>query len=517
MSAQANAILDQVPSILGRPPDDPLVSEPAPIDVDAIVEHALRAHKAIQTWPEERIDKLLQALAECVSAHAEELASTAVQETGLGNVADKTLKNRFASLDVYHSLVGQVGQGRLWMDKRRKVTTLASSVGVVFGLVPATNPTSTFIFKVLICLKGRNAVILSPSRRALGVSTRLGMLVQEVLRAHDAPTDLVQWVRVSPSRATAIAFMEHAGVSFILATGGPTMVKAAYHSGKPAIGVGPGNAPVLICADADLSHAASSIVRSKSFDHGIVCCSEHNLVVVKDCVHTFSKALERQGVAVLSEVETASFLWSMIDPVSNRLKPEFHGQSATELAACIGIRRAYPITLLVVPTEAVCASNPLAVEKLAPILSLFTVTDEQAGMQVCGDLLALDGLGHTAIIHTRTNALVEAFSVRMPVSRILVNAPGTQGGIGMVTGLIPSLTLGCGTFGGTSTTDNVTYTHLLNVKRVAYYRLPRTLPVVCSIRPWWRVDYLWHKGLAFVSMPFQRSRDWLRRLLHQHS
>lgn len=517
MSAQANVILDPVPSLSGCPPADTLVSGSETSDVDAIVERALRAHNAIQTWSEARIDRLLQALAERLSDHAEELARAAVQETGLGNVADKTLKNRFASLGIYHSLRGQLGQGRLQMDKQRKVVTLASPVGVVFGLVPVTNPTSTFIFKVLICLKGRNAVILSPSRRALGVCTRLGRLVQDVLRAHDAPVDLVQWVGANPSQAMALAFMQHPGVSFILATGGPAMVKAAYHSGKPAIGVGPGNAPALICADADLSHAASSIVSSKSFDHGIVCCSEQHLVVVKNCVQPFMEALQRQGAAVLSGGETASFLDSMVDPVSHRLKSEFQGQSAAELAAGIGIRRTYAITLLVIPTEAVCASNPLAVEKLAPILSLFTVADEQAGMQMCEDLLALDGSGHTAIIHTRTNALVETFSLRMPASRILVNTPGTQGGIGMTTGLIPSMTLGCGTFGGTSTTDNVTYTHLLNLKRVAYDRLHTTLPVGCSRHPWLPGDHLWHKGLEFASTPFQHSRAWLCRLLHQHS
>ncbi len=466
--------------------------------VNAMVESAVRAQQAFQDWPEQRIDQLLQALAECVSSHAEDLAMAAVQETKLGNVADKTAKNRFASLQVYRSLVGQVGQGQLSRDTRRKVTALASPMGVVLGLVPATNPTSTFIFKVLICLKGRNAVILSPSQRAHGVSNQLGELIQTVLREQGAPPGLVQWIPSNNSRATALASMEHPHIAFILATGGPAMVKAAYRSGTPAIGVGAGNAPTLICADANLKHAADCAVRSKSFDHGIVCCSEQNLVVVQSRAQAFRAALEQQGAAVLSEEETTSFLDVMVDLVSHRFKPHVKGQAAADLAAQVGIWRPYPIRLLVIPTGEVSATNVLAVEKLAPILSLFTVADESMGMEVCQQLLALDGLGHTAIIHTNTNALVEVFAARMPASRILVNAPGTQAGIGMTSGLLPSLTLGCGTFGGTSTTDNVTYSHLLNIKRVAYYSVPNTDVGPEGSRTWLRPDLLVKAGMGVL-------------------
>lgn len=494
---------DVVPDYPIEQPDT-LLANTEDTDVDAMVERAVHAQKEIQDWPEERIDRLLQALAEKVSTHAEELAIAAVQETKLGNVADKTAKNRFASLEVYRSLVGQIGQGRLSLDKRGKVTALASPVGVVFGLVPATNPTSTFIFKVLICLKGRNAVILSPSQRALGVSNRLGELIQMVLREQSAPAQLVQWVRSKNSRTTAITFMEHPNISFILATGGPAMVRAAYRSGTPAIGVGAGNAPVLICADANLKHAAGCIVMSKSFDNGIICCSEHNLVVVQSCVRAFKEALEKQGAAVLSEVETLAFLKAMVDLSRNRLKSQVNGQFAADLAAQVGILRSYPIKLLVIPTGDVSEKNPLAIEKLAPILSLFTVADEHVGMQVCQQLLALDGMGHTAITHTHNTALIEAFAASMPASRILVNAPGTQSGIGMTSGLIPSLTLGCGTFGGTSTTDNVTYSHLLNIKRVAYYRAPRRLVVPACMIPLLRPDHLLKEGLTFLRLHFHR-------------
>jgi acetaldehyde dehydrogenase / alcohol dehydrogenase len=459
-----------------------LLAEATDTYVETIVGRAVAAQKEFQTWSEEATDTLLQTLASRVYQHAEALAIATVQETGMGNVRDKTAKNRFASLGIYRSLEGRVGQGRLAVDRRNKVMTLASPVGVVFGLVPATHPVATFIFKVLITLKGRNALILSPSRRAAGVSHQMGELVQQVLREQGAPPDLVQWVDAKQSRTTASAFMAHPGVSFILATGGPALVKAAYQSGTPAIGVGAGNAPVLVCADADLNEAASNIVMSKAFDNGLACCSENNLVVVQSRVEAFKVALEQHGAAVLSADETQRLLDVIVDPTTNRLHSSILGQTATEIAECAAISRSSPIQLLVVPTHEVSEHNPLAREKLAPLLSLFSVVDEQAGMRVCEELLALEGAGHTAIIYTRTSRLTQEFGARMPASRILVNTAGMQGGSGIVTGLIPSMTLGCGTFGGTSTTDNVTYTHLLNVKRVAYSIPSSSIPILSSLK-----------------------------------
>lgn len=218
--------------------------------------------------------------------------------------------------------------------------------------------------------------------------------------------------------------------------------------------------------------------------------------MVQSCVVTFKEALEKQGATVLSEEERGAFLNVMVNPTRNRLKSQVNGQLASDLAALAGICRTYPINLLVVPTENVSETNPLAVEKLVSILSLFTVADEHIGMRVCEELLALDGLGHTAIILTNSSALIEAFTARMPTRRILVNAPGAQGGIGMTSGLILSLSLGCGTFGGTATTDNVTYSHLLNIKRVAYYTQPSTLSSVVLMK----------KGMAFLDLYMRRAR-----------
>jgi acetaldehyde dehydrogenase/alcohol dehydrogenase len=267
--------------------------------------------------------------------------------------------------------------------------------------------------------------------------------------------------------------MRHRQVGLVLATGGPAMVQAAYRSGTPAIGVGPGNAPVLISADADVGHAARSAVLSKSFDNGLICGAENNLVVEASVRARLIEELERHGAAVLAAEETERFLRAAVDPQTRRFQPRIIGQDAATLAELARIQRRYPIQLLVIPTGAVAAENYLAAEKLAPVLSLFMVADADEGLKVCRRLLEIDGRGHTAIIHTQDVDLIQRFAAEMPASRILVNSPGTQGVLGLTSGLTLSMTLGCGTFGGTSTTDNVTYRHLLNIKRIAYYRPER--------------------------------------------
>jgi acyl-CoA reductase-like NAD-dependent aldehyde dehydrogenase len=442
-------------------PADPIVGE--------LIARALPAQRLIEDWSEARIDALLLALAQSIADRAEALAIATVAETGMGNVRDKTLKNRIASLGIYEQLVGRIGHGELSFDRQRQVAEIASPVGVVVGLIPATHPVATFIFKVLIAIKGRNALILSPSHRAQQVSNQVGALIQRVLRRHGAPADLVQWVQSHSSRQITADLMSHPRTGLVLATGGRAMVKAAYRSGTPAIGVGVGNAPALIMADADIGHAAQSAVRSKAFDNGLICGAENHLVVEASARAQLIAELERHGAAVLTPDEAAGFLREALDPQTQRFTREIVGQSAAALAERACIRRPYPIQVLVIPTALIGAEHALAAEKLAPVLSLFTVADAQEGLSVCRALLAIEGAGHTAIIHTRNHALIERFAATMPASRILVNSPGTQGVIGLTTGLPASMTLGCGTWGGTSTTDSISYTHLLNIKRVARY------------------------------------------------
>lgn len=432
--------------------------------VDAAVARAVAAQVVLAGWPEARVEALLDAIAGAVADQAEELAAATVAETGIGNVADKTFKNRFASLEVNRALQGRPGIGPRPPDDRG-VTEIASPMGVVLGLIPMTNPVATLVFKTLICLKARNALIVSHHPAAAGVGARTVALVAGVLAEHQAPVDLLQSVERASRTRTAM-FMRHPQVSLILATGGTAMVRAAYSSGTPAIGVGSGNVPALVCADADPVAAAAAVVESKAFDHGIICGSEDNLVVEANVAGPFQAALERAGAAVCTPEETARVAAAAFDP-DGHLRREVLGQPASAIADAAGVRRDGPVRVLVLPLSMDQLDGPLGREKLAPLLSLFTVDGTGQGVEVCKRLLANQGAGHTAVIHTGDQALQQRFAEEVPASRVLVNGPATHGCIGVGNGLTPSLTLGCGTFGGNSTTDNVTYTNLLNVKRLA--------------------------------------------------
>jgi acyl-CoA reductase-like NAD-dependent aldehyde dehydrogenase len=447
------------------------VTDPDP-DVDESVSRAQRALRAFEDWTDERIDGLLGQIAEAVAAHAEELAAATVKETRLGNVPDKTLKNQMASVGVYRALAGRPGRGALATHADRAVTELASPAGVVFALIPMTNPVATAVFKTLIALKGGNALILSFHRAALGVGNATGTLIRGVLEQAGAPADLVQWIQKRSSRKKTAMYLGHPGVSLVLATGGAGMVRAAYSSGTPAIGVGPANTPTLVCADADPDQAAQAVVMSKSFDNGLICGAEHNLIVEQPLRERFVEALERAGAAVLTPEETARAMAAAIDPATGTWRPQIIGQDAQRIAGMVQITRAHPIRVVVAPTDDASPANPLAGEKIFPVLSLFTVATADEGIALARRLLEFHGAGHTAGIHTRDPALIERFARAIPAGRILANSPSVQGVVGLTSGLEPSFTLGCGTFGGNSTTDNVSYRHLLNIKRLAHFVPP---------------------------------------------
>lgn len=443
-------------------------------DVTDMVSRAQGALRAFESWTDDRIDGVLKAVAEAIAAHAGELAEATVRETKMGNVPDKTTKNHMASLGILRSLAGRPGRGPMGVPDDRKVTEIASPAGVIFALVPMTNPVATAVFKTLIALKGGNALILSFHRAALGVGNRTGELIRGALQAAGAPTDLVQWVRQRSSRRKTAMFLGHPGVSLVLATGGAGMVRAAYTSGTPAIGVGPANTPCLVCGDADPMVAARAIVMSKSFDNGLICGAEHNLVVDRAVRDALVGALEQAGAAVLSPHETVVFGKVAVDPGTGGFRPQVIGQAAQAIAGYMKITRPYEIKVLVVPTEDATSANPFAGEKIFPMLSLFTVDGPDAGIALCRTLLELHGAGHTAVIHSKDPAVIDRFGRAMPAGRILVNSPSVHGVVGVTSGLEPSFTLGCGTFGKNSTTDNVGYRNLLNVKRLAHYVEPAT-------------------------------------------
>src|SRR5262245_17371581 len=315
--------------------------------VDATVARAVDAQAELAGWSEDRVEALLDAVAKAVADRAEELAAATVAETGIGNVADKTFKNRFASLEVNRTLQGRPGIGPRPPDDRG-VTEIASPVGVVLGLIPMTNPVATLVFKTLICLKARNALIVSHHPAAAAVGARTVELIGEVLAAHGAPVTLLQSVERASRTRTAM-FMRHPQVSLILATGGTAMVRAAYSSGTPAIGVGSGNVPALVCADADPVAAAAAVVESKGFDHGIICGSEDNLVVDTAVGTPFLAALEAAGAVVCSQEETARVVAVAFDPGDGHLRRDALGQSAQAIAEAAGVRRDRPIRVLVMP------------------------------------------------------------------------------------------------------------------------------------------------------------------------
>lgn len=432
-----------------------------------LVDRAAAAQREFAPWPEARVDALLGAIAGELAGRARDLARACVDETGIGVVEDKVTKIRFGSLGVYAGLQGRPSVGTPQPVAQCRRTEIPASMGVVLGLIPLTNPVSTIAFKTLICLKARNALIYSCHHKALGVGNQTGAIIQDVLRAHGAPPDLVQWVRERTSRRKTGMLMHHKGVAFILATGGPSLVKAAYSSGTPTIGVGAGNAPVLVAADVDPAAVARTVIASKAFDNGVICASENNLVVEAAVEKPFVAALEGEGAAVLTAAEKARFV-AQVWGDEGALDKAALGKPAADLAARAGVERPHPIRLVVVPATADELRGPLGREKLAPIVSLFTVPNADEGVRLCQRILEGEGRGHTAVIHSRSRELIERFAREIDASRIIANMGSTQAAIGLGSSLAPSLTLGCGTFGGNSTTDNVTYTHLVNLKRLVW-------------------------------------------------
>ena len=435
-------------------------------ETDEMIAWAMEAQQEFVKWPENKIDLLLKEIAQIISIHAKELAEINVADTKIGVVEDKIVKINFACHEILETLLNHQGIG--FLPGGTQVQEIASPMGVIFGIIPITNPVSTIVFKTLICIKARNALIFSCHRDALHLGNRVGELIQEALDRHKAPKKLIQWISKRSDRKKTAMFMRHKNISFILATGGPSIVQAAYSSGTPAIGVGAGNAPVLICENANLADAAQFIIQSKSFDNGVICGSENNLVVVQSIREKFIEQLEYFGAHILSQNEKEKFRKLFFDVESQQIKREFIGKLAKYIAQSLDIPFKNPPRLLIVSAEENELIGPLGREKLAPVLSLFTVDNTKNGFMLCKQILEQQGIGHTAVIHTRDKDIARQFGLEMPASRILVNASAAQGCIGIKTGLIPSMTLGCGTFAKNSTTDNVTYTNIFNIKRLAF-------------------------------------------------
>jgi acetaldehyde dehydrogenase (acetylating) len=435
-------------------------------EVRQLLQSAKQAQTIVEEMSQEEIDRIVQSMAQAAEQAAEHLAAMAAEETGYGNRADKKAKNLFAARDVYQAIRHLKTVGIIRRDEQNKVWEIAQPVGIIAGIVPSTNPTSTVIFKSLIAVKARNAILFSPHPAAARCTAEAAAHMQRAAEQAGAPAGLISCL-VQPTLQATQELMTHKLTDLILATGGAGMVKAAYRSGKPAYGVGPGNVPVYIHASADIAEAVRLIVASKSFDYGTICASEQALVVDRQVKEQVTAELVRQGAYLLDEREKQK-LESVI-MANGGLNPRIVGKPAQMIAELAGFTVPSGIRVMVAEEEHIGKAHPLSIEKLSPILAFYTVNDWQEGCHVCRQLLELGGLGHTLGLHCRDEKVIEAFGLKKPASRIVVNSGTTFGGIGASTGIFPSLTLGCGSFGSNITSDNIGPQHLLNIKRVAFH------------------------------------------------
>jgi acetaldehyde dehydrogenase (acetylating) len=436
----------------------------------ALARQARQAQLRLAELSQEQIDAIVDAMATAATRQAEAFARLAVEETGYGVVADKVQKNLFASEKVYRFIRPMRTVGVLRRLDDRKVVEIAEPFGVVAAVIPSTNPTSTAIYKILIALKARCAVILSPHPAAVKCITRVAEVMLDAARQGGAPEGAVSWMRTVTIEGTQ-ELMKHRDVAVILATGGMGLVRAAYSAGKPAYGVGPGNAPAYIERSADLRKAVRDIVTGKTFDNGVLCSSE-NAVVVDESV---SEEVKREFVAqhgyFLAPQETEAVAKVLVSP--QRLpNPALVGKSAVFIAEKAGLTVPADTRVLLAPLGGVGRDYPLSIEKLCPVLAFYVVKDWREACERCKEVLRYGGMGHTMAIHSRNDDVILQFGLEKPAFRIVVNTPTTHGSIGLTTGLDPAMTLGCGGWGGNITSDNISPMHLVNVKRLAYETAP---------------------------------------------
>ena len=427
---------------------------------------AEKAQKILSGFSQEKLDQIVESVAKAFSAAAAELAEMAVRETGFGNREDKTTKNRFASETVASAIRNTRCVGVLKEDPKEKLWEIGVPVGVICGIVPSTNPTSTVCYKSLIALKSGNAIVFSPHPKAIGCTMRAAEIVAEVAEKAGAPKGVVSCLSI-PSIAGCQELMGAGEVKLILATGGPAMVKAAYSSGKPAIGVGAGNGPAYIHHTADVEKALSCILRSKTFDNGTVCASEQSIIVERKLEEKVRNAAKGMGYYFMSEAEAGTLAKFLFRP-TGALNPEIVGKPAVRLAEMAGFTVPESTKILVAREEQAGPNYPYSMEKLCPVLAFYVMENEDAVLEKVVEVLEHEGAGHTFSMHAEDRTVVEKFAVKVPVSRFLVNTPSALGGIGATTNLFPALTLGCGAVGGSSSSNNIGPMDLVNIRRIAW-------------------------------------------------
>ncbi|XKU94825.1 bifunctional acetaldehyde-CoA/alcohol dehydrogenase [Lactobacillus acidophilus] len=438
--------------------------------VDNLVKRSHVALDEMANFTQEQVDKICEAVATAGEQNAYPLAKMAVEETKRGVVEDKTTKNMYASENIWNSLRHEKTVGVIEEDKELGLTKIAEPKGVIAGVTPVTNPTSTVIFKAMLALKTRNTIIFGFHPQAQKCCVETGKIIQAAAVAAGAPKDAILWIE-EPSLDATTDLMNNPGVQTILATGGPGMVKAAYSSGKPAIGVGPGNGPSYIEKSANIDRAVYDIVLSKNFDNGMVCASE-NSVVVDDAI--YDKAVEefkKWGCYFLNKEEIKKFEEHFIDPRRGTVAGPVAGKSAYEIAKLCGVDVPKTTKVIVAEYKGVGRKFPLSAEKLSPVFTLYRAKNHDDAFKICSELLDYGGRGHTAGIHSSDQNIIDEFAMKMDACRILVNSPAALGGIGdLYNNMLPSLTLGTGSYGANTFSHNIGARDLLNIKTVAKRR-----------------------------------------------
>jgi acetaldehyde dehydrogenase (acetylating) len=432
------------------------------------VDAADRAFKTLATFDQSRIDSICEAMAGAALANAARLGQLAYEETGFGKAEDKREKNRFAAEDVWNYFKGLKTVGVV--SDSGSIVEIASPRGVVAAIIPSTNPTSTAIFKIIIAIKSRNTIVLSPHPSAVKCIAETTRVMREAGLEAGLPQDAVQCITTSTIGGTE-ALMKHKKTAVILATGGIGLVRAAYSSGKPAFGVGPGNVPVFIERTADVAKAVSDILTSTCFDNGTICASEQSVVVDAPIEAEAREQFKAQGGYFLSPVDAEKVAAVLLTP-QRTLNPAIVGRSAQHIADLAGVSIPVGTRCLLADCGGVGRDFPWSIEKLSPTLAFFVVDGLEQGAERCDAILHFGGMGHTAGMHTRSREAAIRYGEQMPASRVIINSPTTHGAIGFSTDLPPSMTLGCGSWGGNVTSDNVSPIHLLDIKRVAFETKP---------------------------------------------
>ncbi|MEG2325078.1 MAG: bifunctional acetaldehyde-CoA/alcohol dehydrogenase [Enterococcus sp.] len=444
------------------------------ITVDTVVNELAKngneALKIFSTFTQEKVDHIVHEGAMAALDKHMMLAKMAVEETGRGVIEDKAIKNMYASEYIWNNIKNDKTAGVIFEDKQKHLIQIAEPVGVICGVTPTTNPTSTTVFKSLIALKTRNPIVFAFHPSAQKCSAEAARIVRDAAIAAGAPENCIQWIE-TPSLEATRGLMNHPGIAVVLATGGGAMVKAAYSTGKPALGVGPGNVPSYIEKTANIKRAVNDLLVSKTFDSGMICASEQAVIVDKEIYADVKKEFQAHQVYFVKKNELRQLEDAVMNEGKYAVNPRIVGYSAKAIADLAGIAVPEGTKLLIAELAGVGAEYPLSREKLSPVLAMVQSSNIEHGFELCEEMLDLGGLGHTAVIHTEDESVELAFGLRMKACRILVNSPSSEGGIGDIYNeLIPSLTLGCGSYGKNSVSHNVSALDLINIKTVAKRR-----------------------------------------------